>query len=131
AYTIRRAMYHHHAYHLAQTHERGTNPIDGRRSNRNDLSISNEVREDLGRGQERTTRPKNILGEAAAQRLPRRSAFLLVDEVGEVQSLGLIVVEGDVEVRGGHQAADHLVDLAVQLGKVSGRIRGLRAPVQG
>src|SRR5438309_7630882 len=83
AYALRIALDHDHADRLALAHERGADPIDGRRSNRNDLSISNEVREDLGGSQERTARPKNILGEAAAQRLPRRSAFLLVDEVGE------------------------------------------------
>src|SRR5438552_15685119 len=44
AYAFRIALDHDHACRLALTHERDAEPLDGRRSNRNDLSISNEVR---------------------------------------------------------------------------------------
>src|SRR5207247_5113070 len=64
AHPFRIALDHDHADRLALTHERGADPIDGRRSNRNDLPISNEVREDLGGSQERTDRKSTRLNSS-------------------------------------------------------------------
>src|SRR5437870_11660807 len=65
AHAFRIALYYDHADRLALTHERGADPIDGLLSNRNDLPIPKNVREDRGRSHERTASPKYIPGAVA------------------------------------------------------------------
>ncbi len=76
-------------------------------------------------------RPDDVLGQplAGPDGLRRRVHF--VDEIGEADEVPGGVVEGDVEVPGGHDRADGLVDGLVEVVQVRGLVGGLGDPVDG
>ncbi len=111
--------------------QRDAQPIDRGRADGLHLSRLLEL-EEFGRvGQQGLASAEDVVRETPPQGLRPGGGIELVDEIGEAEHSGLVVVHRDVEIAGRHQAADDLVDGTEQLAEAFGRLSDLRDPVDG
>jgi len=74
---------------------------------------------------------EDVFGDAWVALARSRGWVDFVDVVGEVEEAGIAIEKGDVEIPGGHQGADDLMDAPVKGGEVVGLVHRLRDLVEG
>src|SRR3989475_8261596 len=126
SYTRRVTLDDDDADRLSVAHQGCADPVDGGRADGDDLSAANKRVKDLRRGEECLPGREAVFREAATELLSRWRALLLINEVRELERPGFVIREGDVEVRGGHEAADHLLYLSIHLRGTFWGVRRLR-----
>jgi hypothetical protein len=121
----------HDANGQAANEERGAEPDDGRNAGGDVLAGPLEVLDFVGGGEEGASGTEDVFGDAGVIAAWRRRGIDYVDVVGEGDEAGSLVLEGDVEVPGGHEGADDFMDALVEGLEVTGLMDGFGDLVEG
>ena len=104
--------------------QRHADPVQGRGADQIGFAAATQLLVHLRRREQRLSRPKYVLREAALELVTSGGRVVLVYPVGKAQEPRVGIVQGDVQIFCGHQLADDVVDGAEQLRQVLGGVRG-------